>query len=951
MTLFDKFNVMKNATAGNYWASRIVNQIGYALRLSEADGNRYDEKIAQAADFVFADFEKNGAITASAAKEAEKMLAFMSTAAKATKIICVSHAHIDMNWQWGYQETVAATIDTFRTILDLMNEYPEFIYSQSQASVYKIVEEHDPDMLHEIKKRVQEGRWEITASTWVETDKNMPNGESLARHILYTKQYLSKLFDIKADSMQLDFEPDTFGHNLNVPEILNKGGVKYYYHCRGYDGEYLYKWQSPSGGAVLVYREPEWYNAEIDPDMFYCLPQYCEGCGVDIMLKVYGVGNHGGGPTRRDIEIISDMMTWPVMPEMKFGTYHEYFGLLEKYADNLPVVNQELNFIFTGCYTSQSRIKMANRISEDRLYAAEAIGTAASVLSGSSYAKSFSQAWENVLFNHFHDILPGSGVIDTREHAMGLFQEALAKINTNTTNALRLISENIDTSSIDIEIDKASVSEGGGVGFATEQGSGYKFPQTERGNGKVRIFHIFNPTEFDREGPAEITVWDWNYNRELISVTDAGGNSVEWKLMGEPEENGGYWGHTFFKLAISARVPAFGYATYVLTEEAINDVPKMKYGRPHDPRVEYFSDDIIMENDKVKAVFDKETMQLISFIHKGSGEEVISKENPSAIFRYITEYSPNGMSAWLIGDYMKVENLNSEYNVCVKGKSLDGIRKWVSYEIKFKSSKLNVKASLDDNSSMLKFSVNVDWHEVGGLNEGVPQLSFYAPLSIKTEKYRYDIPFGTIDRVGKNHDMPANSYAAALPEQGRAVMVVTDTKYGFRTVDNSISVSLIRSSYDPDPYPEYGVHTINIGLAVTDDSCNKTFGEIRSELIHYLPFISGKKHAGRLPLDMQLFKLSGDVLISGIKTAEDSKDGKTVIIRLYDANGKGGKAGLIFSKGIKEAHIVDINEKKLKKLSVSQNTVEIEIPACQVITVSVRMDDLFFGGANYAVES
>jgi alpha-mannosidase len=226
---------------------------------------------------------------------------------------------------WGWDETVSITLETFRTMLDLMKEYPDYTFSQSQASVYRVVEDHDPAMLDEIRARVKEGRWEVTASTWTETDKNIPSGESQARHILYTKAYLSKLLNIDPDSLDIDFEPDTFGHNANVPEILNKGKVKYYYHCRGYEGHNLYRWTAPSGASILAYREPIWYNAHIEPSMAYYVPEFCNKNGLDTMLKVYGVGDHGGGPTRRDIERIIDMNSWPVFPTIKFGTFKEYF--------------------------------------------------------------------------------------------------------------------------------------------------------------------------------------------------------------------------------------------------------------------------------------------------------------------------------------------------------------------------------------------------------------------------------------------------------------------------------------------------------------------------------------------------------------------------------------------------------------------------------------------------
>ncbi|MCL2771779.1 MAG: glycosyl hydrolase-related protein [Oscillospiraceae bacterium] len=929
LSLTDKLVLLKNLSHGNYHASRISSQIGYALKLSAAHGNKYDVKIEPVVDSLIADMNKNGAITAPAAQEAEKKLEFMAKLAKETTVICVSHAHIDMNWMWGFQETAAVTVDTFRTMLDLMNEYPQFTFSQSQASVYKIIEENDPDMLEEIKARIKEGRWEIAASTWVETDKNMPNGESLARHILYTKRYLSKLLDVKPDSMQLDFEPDTFGHNWSIPEILNKGGVKYYYHCRAFDDETIYRWRSRNGAEVLVYKDPWWYGGSIEYDMFFDVPNFCKKYGTDVMLKVYGVGDHGGGPTRRDVEIIADMMTWTVMPTIKFGTYHEFFKKLEAHKDNFPVINQELNFVFTGCYTSQSRIKMSNRISEDKLFEAETIGAFASLFSGKPYSKNFAEAWKKVLFNHFHDILPGSGIVDTREYALGEFQKVLATANTNVTNALRAITSKIDTSAIPVEIDKHAIAEGGGVGYAVEYGQGFKFPQAERGNGKIRIFHLFNSTEFDREYPVEITVWDWNYDIGQLSVKGSDDTPVEWKLT---QGQSGYWGHNNFKIAFMAKIPALGYATYVLTEEPRQglSLDTFRGGRKDD----FSDDDIVLENDKIKAVFARNSMYLISILDKKTGKELLMVG--SGGLRYIQEDDVNGMTAWRVGPYMEVENLNQN-KVRVYDQNLWGIKKWVQYDMKFKNSKVNVKISLDNNSSTLRFDITADWHEVGRPGEGVPQLNFLTRWDFDSNKYRYDIPFGSIDRDEHKHDMPGNSYAVAIPatNEGLPVMVVTDTKYGFRTVDNSISVNLIRSSYDPDPYPEYGVHHISIGVAIPGDLQNQTLKKIRDEFVHPIAFISGTKHGGDLPLDGSFFKLSGDVILSAIKTAEDSKDGKTVIIRLYDANGKGSTATLDFKRDVVKAIVVDLNETYKRPLKVSDNSVSVEVPAYEVVTIAV----------------
>ena len=517
MNTAEKLIKLKEKLYSGPWAERLISELECVYHLFDSKKKGIPERLTNAIDAAYDFFNDNGAITKDFALKTENDLAEFSEEVKGYKAIVAAHAHIDMNWMWGFQETVSITIDTFRTMLNLMEEYPEFHFSQSQASTYKIIEDYAPEMIDEIKARIHEGRWEVTASTWVETDKNMPTGESLSRHILYTKKYMSQLFDIPEESMELDFEPDTFGHNINVPEICSKGGVKYYYHCRGWDGESVYRWRSPSGAELLCYKDPQWYNGEVNPDSFSFVPDFANKYGIRTVLYMVGVGDHGGGPTRRDLERIIAMKEWPLYPTVKFGTIHEFFHELEQWKDGLRVVEQELNFVFDGCYTSQSRIKMANRISEDRLYAAEVLtGMSSAFADGRSYTDAFRSAWHDTLFNHFHDILPGSGKVDTREYAMGNFQKIMAHAGATANLSLKNLSAKIDTSSIQTEEERFSTSEGAGVGYdtnyvtwETETTPIYGFPKTERGRGNTRIFNVFNTTQYFREQVMILTVWDW----------------------------------------------------------------------------------------------------------------------------------------------------------------------------------------------------------------------------------------------------------------------------------------------------------------------------------------------------------------------------------------------------------------------------------------------------------
>ena len=217
--MLEKTAALQRSSQKNYYVDRIDSELAYAARLSELRGHVFDDVIREAEAFVADAAEAEGGIvTPAAVKKAEEILAPVQAAAKEYTIICAGHAHIDMNWQWGWQETVGITVDTVLTILHIMAHYPAFRFSQSQASVYKILADYRPDLLEEVKKLVHEGRWEVTAPTWVEHDKNMPNGESQARQLLYAKRYLAELLEIDMDDICVDFAPDTFGHNAMEPE-------------------------------------------------------------------------------------------------------------------------------------------------------------------------------------------------------------------------------------------------------------------------------------------------------------------------------------------------------------------------------------------------------------------------------------------------------------------------------------------------------------------------------------------------------------------------------------------------------------------------------------------------------------------------------------------------------------------------------------------------------------
>lgn len=914
----------KYVTMPNKWIRRIVGEIEFAIKLSAENQNKFDNEINSTLDYLTDYIKEEGVITKTVCQKAEDMLLSLASSAKEYKIILAAHAHIDMNWMWSFNETVAITLATFRTILNIMKQYPEFCFSQSQASVYKIVEDYDPDLMEEIKERIKEGRWEITATGWVETDKNMPNTESLLRHIKYTRDYLQCNWGIDPTTLEVDFSPDTFGHSGNVPEIDNHGRVKYYYHCRALDGtNALYRYKAPSGSEVLVYREQYWYNSGITPHIGAGLIDISKrSAGFKTGLIVYGVGDHGGGPTRRDVERAIEMMDWAIYPTIKFGTFHEFFKEAESVREMLPVVDHEMNYFAPGCYTTQSRIKLGNRRCEAALSNAEAVGMlASSCTSFKVKPNQLTGAWRDVLFTHFHDILTGSCVQDSREHAMGLYQTSMAVANTNLQNAMRVICENIDTSSIDEDIDCNNQSYGGGVGFNIENFTGV--PNTELGSGKTRIFHVFNTTAQCRTEQVEVTVWDWVGDMRYVSLSKSDGTHVAMQLLDKEVKH--YWDHKYFRFLAEVTVPALGYTTIVLNE---TDPEEYKTYYHPDNRSSYQHSDFVLENEYISAKFNSTNGRMYSLIDKETGFECI-KQGETVGFNYIdTECKTS--SAWEIGRHLKVEPIISAIELA--SVATGELQTAFSVKYNVKNSNITVVVSLDKHAKAVNYATVVDWHEIGGAT--IPLLNFSVPVSYSVDKYMYDVPASVAYREDLVIDVPALQYGMALNPNGKSVSVITNCKYGYRGHSNEISSTLINSSTNPDKYPERGIHHINLAVGVSE-SCPKIVEELATNINNKFCFHSSNSHKGSLPLDFGLVEFNCDTaVISAITYANDGE----LLVRFYENCGKSSDVTITLGKQVKAAQSVDLMENPVDEIvSVNGNVVSCKARAYSITTLKISI--------------
>jgi alpha-mannosidase len=364
-------------------------------------------------------------------------------------VTLLGNAHIDLAWLWRYPETIEVYKNTFTSTLKNMHQFPEFTFAHGQAQGYYWMEQKYPDLFRQIQERVKAGQWEIIGGTWSQPDDNMPSGESMVRQYLYGKKYFKDKFGV---DVHVGFMPDTFGHAGSLPQILKKCGIDYFIFFRPFEEERIFYWQSPDGSRVLAYRPPQWYNSNITPDIGMLPVQTEKSFGITNTLRCFGVGDHGGGPTARDIQLAIKLDKFDGYTNVKFGNMQQYFATIAPQTLPLNIYQGELNFVFDGCWTSQAMTKKYNRHLEALLPTAEMFAFFAQRF-GIPYPQHLLEtAWQQVLFNQFHDIMDGSGIAEVYNDSKIFYDKADSIGNAVLDQSLAQIIANVNTTPLKKEL-------------------------------------------------------------------------------------------------------------------------------------------------------------------------------------------------------------------------------------------------------------------------------------------------------------------------------------------------------------------------------------------------------------------------------------------------------------------------------------------------------------------
>ncbi len=801
------------------------------------------------------------------------------------KIHVVGNAHLDPIWLWRWQEGCGEVLQTFRSAVDRIKEYKGFIFTCSSASYYKWVEEIDPELFEEIRKLVKKGKWVPVNGWWVQPDCNMPDAESFARQALYSQLYYYEKF---GSVCKTGYNVDSFGHNAMLPQLLNQGGMKCYVmmrpgtHENSEIPENLFWWDSADGSRVLTYRIPYSYGISGKHDTDRELPllrERAENSGHGMMLFM-GVGNHGGGPTKGDLDYLNELMD-EGYEELEYSSPDDYFSEVCAGQLDIPSWNDELQHHASGCYSATSMVKQLNRKAENWLASAEKWNTvAASVSNLPAATKAFGDAWKEVCFNQFHDILCGCSIMEAYDDVRDSMGYAMTVAAKEENKALLKIAGFVDTW-LDGVSDSVSCNE-------RHHCRNLKFP---------RPVIVYNPLSFEVEQPVR------TYHPSA-RVTDCDGNDVLFQNVRSSRSNDSHLDTEFI-----AKVPAFGYATFWLWH-ADSEIEEYKK-----PETALKCEGFTVENEFIRVSFNEKTGGISSIINKEDGSEYLGSESCVPV---VVDNSEPDTWAHNIFKFDKV--LGSMQLKSIEVVENGDARIVVRTNHVYNGSYLNQDFILASGSRILRVKCKSLWQE--------PLTILKMPVTVcgSNPVSSYEIPAGIIKRPCNGEEEPALTWGDVTAD-GKGISVISDSKYSYDCIGNTLRLTLIRNCIFADHYSDRPAADFNY----TDEGMNRFeyavyphCGDAEcSDIQHQAAMFNNRLvavpvgyHKGSMPCKNSFISIDKqNISLMSFKFCEDGSG--DAVIRLRETNGKPVKAA-VMCKLIDAGFYADFNKFEIKTFRINK---------------------------------
>ena len=873
------------------------------------------EKAASAVNLAALD-SKDQARFDDSLKQAQSIMESLKPTLQQATMHLTGNSHIDAAWLWPWTETVDVVKRTFSTALQLMNEYPDYTYTQSAAQYNAWIADKYPEMNEQIKKRIKEGRWEIVGGMWVEPDLNMPDGEAQVRSILVGKRWFQKEYGV---DVRIGWNPDSFGYTWQLPQIYKRSGIDYFVTQKTAWNDTnqfpfkLFWWESPDGSKVLTYFPHDYANNNLNPVRlsrdFKIAREHTPG--LTEMMDLYGIGDHGGGPTRA---ILDEGQHWmqadKIVPKMKFGTAQSYFTEFEKKIVSdprtwdydsiakgyqpppappegkvaIPTWKSELYFEYhRGVMTTQASHKRNMRDSEEWALNAEKLASLA-WLEGDAYpGDELTDAWKKITFNDFHDLAAGSGIGIIYKEAQQDYDRVRWATSEISQHALKTISAEVDTQVA------------GGVPVM-----------------------VVNPLAWERSGSVTVNVQLPAAAAGGVSVLDATNHVVPSQVLETNDKT-----HSYRLVVAVDKVPSMGYKVLHVVPGAKPFASDLK------------AEGLTLENAVLKVTVDRQTGCITSLYDKKTKFEALA---PGACGNQLQTFKdlPKQYDAWNIDPgtldhFTPIEKADS-VELIAKGPLHSAIRVTHTWQ----SSKFVQDITLDAGSDQVDVVNDIDWHETHVL------LKAAFPLAATSNKATYEIPYGTIQRpTTRNNsweqaqfEVPALRWAD-LGDGQHGFSLLNNSKYGYDDKDNVLRISMLRSPTWPDPDADRGHQHFTFALYPHGGDWKQALTVRHGYEYNYqLKAIQVQAHSGSLPAAHAYVTVNPEnVVLTALKKAEDANG---LIFRVYEWAGKSDDVKIHVPKGATGATVTNLMEKpEGSALTVSNDTVTVPIHPYEILTVRV----------------
>lgn len=818
------------------------------------------------------------------------------------KVYSVGHTHIDVAWQWTLAVTKDKAVRSFSTVLELMRQYPEYIFMSSQPQLYQYVKERAPRIYEQIKQRVDEGRWEVEGGMFVEADCNLTSGESLVRQFLYGKRFFKKEFGKDNEILWL---PDVFGYSAALPQIMKKSGIRYFMTTKISWNEFnklpydTFNWEGIDGSKVLTHfitarnykkkvEEPgdhdfgTTYNGDLAPSQVMGGWQRYTGKHLNQeTLLAYGFGDGGGGPTFQMLENQRRMNKGiPGCPKTVPQTAKAFFHRLEEQVRGnkyLPKWVGELYFEYhRGTYTSMARNKRYNRKAEFAYQNLELFSCMNKLFNQVEYPKAdIAKGWEIILRNQFHDILPGSSIKEVYEDSQKEYEECFA------------LNEDMMQKTL-FGIAKAAA-------------------------GVTSSLVVFNPNSFIAE---EVITFS-GPNNGLYPVVSY--NGEELLLQKLPDNN--YLLHT-------KKVPAKGYQTYEITYQDTNQPTQILKGSVLEVTTNY------LENDYYRIELNG-FGQFISIFDKINHREVLKEGHcGNVIMTY--EDKPINYDAWDINHFYREKSWEVKDVDLIEVIEEGPIRAGIKISRTYLSSRIEQFIYIYRDIPRIDIRHEIDWQEKQIF------VKEYYPVDIHANEASYDIQFGNVTRP--THSNTSWDFAKFevcahkwidLSEDDYGLSVLNDCKYGFDIHDSVIGVSLIKSAISPNPDADKEHHSFLISLYPHKGGYKQSQTVQQAYLINNpLKGVYVEEGSGVLKREYSFVTCNVDnVIVETIKQAEDSND---IIIRVFETYNRRTRAELIFDLPISRVWECNLMEEAEMEIEVETNHLSFTIQPYEIRTFKIK---------------